>query len=201
VLHDVLQHCQDNPGKATAYLFFDFNDKEKQDLEMMVRSLLCQLSQQSIKIPASLDALFSSCESGQRQPLNYALMNALQSMIQDLPQSYIVLDALDECTQRAELIEMFETMVGWKVPNLHLLVTSRRERDIESSLEGFVDTQNSICLQSEVVDKDIQQYVQQRLADDKRLRKWEKDASMMVQIETVLMSRAKGMYVCLFKSL
>jgi hypothetical protein len=99
-------------------------------------------------------------------------MDALQSMIQDLPQSYIMLDALDECTQRAELMEIFETMVGWKVPNLHLLVTSRRERDIESSLEGFVGPQNSICLQSEVVDKDIQRYVQQRLSDDKRLRKW-----------------------------
>jgi hypothetical protein len=41
VLHDVLQHCQDDPGKATAYFFFDFNDKQKQDPEMMVRSLLC----------------------------------------------------------------------------------------------------------------------------------------------------------------
>jgi hypothetical protein len=201
VLHDVLQHCQDDPGKATAYFFFDFNDKQKQDPEMMVRLLLCQLSQQSIKIPASLDALFSSCESGQQQPSNHALMDALQSMIQDLPQSYIVLDALDECTQRAELMEMIETMVGWKVPNLHLLVTSRREHNIVSSLEGFVDPQNRICLQSEVVDKDIQRYVRQRLSDDKRLRIWEKDASMMGQIETVLMSGAKGMYVCLFRSL
>jgi hypothetical protein len=48
---------------------------------MIVRSLLCQLSQQSVKILASLDALFSSCESGQRELLNYALMDALQSMI------------------------------------------------------------------------------------------------------------------------
>jgi hypothetical protein len=48
----------------------------------------------------------------QRQPSNHALIDALQSMIRDLPQSYILLDALDECTQRAELMEMFETMVG-----------------------------------------------------------------------------------------
>jgi hypothetical protein len=186
---------------VTAYFFFDFNDAQKQDPEMMVRSLLCQLSQQSIKIPATLDALFSSCDSGQRQPSIHALMNALQSMIQDLPQTYIVLDALDECAQRAELMEMFETMVGWKVPNLHLLATSRRERDIESSLEGFVDGENRICLQSAVVDKDIQRYVRQRLSDDKRLRKWEKDASVMGQIEAALMSGAKGMYVCLIRSL
>jgi hypothetical protein len=198
VLHDVLQHCQDDPRKATAYFFFDFNNKQKQDPEIIIRSLLCQLSQQSIKIPASLNALFSSCESGQRQLSSHTLIDALQLIIQDLPQSYIVLDALDEYTQRAELMEIFETIVGWKVPNLHLLVTSQRERDIESSLEGLIDPQNSICLQSEVVNKDIQRYVRQRLSDDKRLQKWEKDAAMMGQIETVLMRGAKGMYVCLF---
>jgi hypothetical protein len=200
VLQDVLQHCQDDPGKVTAYFFFDFNDAQKQDPEMMVRSLLCQLSQQSIKIPASLDALFSSCESGQRQPSLSALMNALQSIIQDLPQTYVVLDALDECTQRVELMDMFETIVGWKVASLHLLVTSRKVGDIESSLEGFVDGQNRICLQSVIVDKDIQRYVRQRLSDDKSLQKWKKDASMMRQIETILMSGAKGMYVNLVRS-
>jgi hypothetical protein len=121
-------------------------------------------------------------------------------MIQDLPQSYIVLDALDECAQRAGLMQMLETIVGWKVPNLHLLVTSRRERDIESSLDDLVDNQNRVYLQSAVVDKDIQRYVQQRLSDDKRLRKWEKDASMMGLIETALMNGAKGMFVGLIRS-
>jgi hypothetical protein len=135
VLHDVLQHCQDNPGKATAYFFFDFNDKQKQDPEMMVRSLLCQLSQQSINIPASLDALFSSCESGQRQPSIHALMDALQSMIQDLPQSYIVIDALDECTQRVELMEVFETMVGWKVSAVDKASTTAYENCVDCPTE------------------------------------------------------------------
>jgi hypothetical protein len=195
VLQDVHRHCQDDPRKAIAYFFFDFNDVKKQDPEMMARSLLCQLSQQSIKIPASLDALYSSCESGQRQPSILALMDALQSTIQDLPQIYIVLDALDECDQREELMEMFETIVGWKVPNLHLLVTSRKERDIESSLEGCVDPQNSICLQSKVVDRDIQHYVRQRLSDDKGLSKWGKDIGLRQEIQTALTEGSKGMCV------
>ncbi|KAH7386811.1 hypothetical protein DE146DRAFT_759229 [Phaeosphaeria sp. MPI-PUGE-AT-0046c] len=194
ILQDLLLHCQDDPGKVTAYFFFDFNDAQKQNPELMVRSLLCQLSQQCIKIPASLDALFSSYESGQRQPSTDALMDALRLMIQDIPKTYIVLDALDECAQRDDLMQILETMVGWKVPNLHLLVTSRRERDIESSLGDLVGGQNQIRLESAVVDKDIQRYVQQRLSDDKRLRKWEKDASMMELIETTLMKGAKGMF-------
>lgn len=195
VLHDVLQHCQADPGKVTAYFFFDFNDAQKQDLDIMVRSLLCQLSQQSIKIPASLDALFSSCERGQRQPSIQALMHALQFMIQDLPQVYIVLDALDECIQRVELMEMFKMMVGWKAPNLHLLVTSRREPDMENSLDDIIDGQNQICLQSAVVDKDIERYVRQRLSDDKSLKKWGKDVALRQEIESALMEGSKGMCV------
>jgi Cdc6-like AAA superfamily ATPase len=200
VLQDVLQHCQDDPGKVTAYFFFDFNDAQKQDPEIMMRSLLCQLSEQAIKIPPSLDDLFSSCQSGQRQPSTDALMNALQLITQDFPQTYILLDALDECTQRGELMEMLETIVRWKVPNLHLVVTSRREHDIESSLVKFVDVQNQICLQSAIVNKDIQLYVRQRLSKDKRLQKWGKDTSTKAQIESVLMNGAKGMYVNLTRS-
>ncbi|KAF2728034.1 hypothetical protein EJ04DRAFT_569878 [Polyplosphaeria fusca] len=194
VLQNVLQHCQDDPGKVVAYFFFDFNDAQKQDAEMMIRSLVCQLSQQCIKIPASLDTLFSSSESGQRQPSAHTLIEALRSMVQELPTIYIVLDALDECTQRDELMELLEAMAGWQLQNLHLLVTSRRERDIEMSLKSFVDERSRVCLQSTLVDKDIQRYVRQRLSDDKRLRKWEKDASMVGQIETALMSGANGMF-------
>ncbi|KAF1969208.1 hypothetical protein BU23DRAFT_477739 [Bimuria novae-zelandiae CBS 107.79] len=105
-----------------------------------------------------------------------------------------MLDALDECVQRADLMDMLETIAGWQFQNLHLLVTSRRERDIENSLEVFVDGQHIICLQSVLVDKDIQRYVRQRLSDDKRLRKWERDAAIMGDIEATLMDGAKGMF-------
>ncbi|KAF2737831.1 hypothetical protein EJ04DRAFT_460527, partial [Polyplosphaeria fusca] len=194
VLHNVLEHCQGDPGKVNAYFFFDFNDAQKQNPEMMVRSLLCQLSQQSIRVPASLDALFSSSENGQRQPSAHALLETLRSMINELPQVYIVLDALDECAQRVELMETLEMIAGWKLQNMCLLVTSRKERDIESSLRGLVDGQNRICLQSTIVDEDIQRYVRHRLSTDKDLNKWNKDAVIRREIEDVLRDGAHGMF-------
>ncbi|KAF2477099.1 uncharacterized protein BDR25DRAFT_251675, partial [Lindgomyces ingoldianus] len=189
IVQNVLQHCHDDPGKVVAYFFFDFNDAQKQDPEKMLRSLICQLSQQSIKIPAGLDALFSSCENGHRQPSVNSLLEVTQGMIREFPQTYVVLDALDECSQRADLMDMLKAMADWQLQNFHLVVTSRRQRDIESILEGLVDCQNAICLQSKLVDKDIRRYVRQRLSDDKRLRKWEKDAA---RIEATLMNGAKG---------
>ncbi|KAF2178431.1 hypothetical protein K469DRAFT_599451, partial [Zopfia rhizophila CBS 207.26] len=91
-------------------------------------------------------------------------------------------------------MDILETIAVWKLQNLHLLVTSRRERDIESSLECFVDRQHTISLQSELVDKDIQRYVQQRLSDDKSLRKWQKDPAIRQEIENTLTKGACGMF-------
>jgi hypothetical protein len=193
IVQNVVQYCQDDPGKVTAYFFFDFNDVQKQDPEMMVRSLLCQLSQQSIKIPASLDALFSSSENGQRQPSMHALLEALRFMIQELPQVYIMLDALDECAQPVELMERLKVMAGWQLQNLHLLVTSRRERDIESSLDRLVESGNRIWLESTLVDEDIQRYVQQRLSTDESLYKWNKDDAVRQEIDAKLKEGARGM--------
>ena len=46
------------------------------------------------------------------------------------------------------------------------------------------------------MDRDIQRYVQQRLSDDKKLAKWNKDAAVRQEIEDALMQGARGMYAC-----
>ncbi|KAF2728403.1 hypothetical protein EJ04DRAFT_407814, partial [Polyplosphaeria fusca] len=114
--------------------------------------------------------------------------------MQKASQVYILLDALDECAQRAELMEVLRTIAGWQLRNVHMIMTSRKERDIENSLEQIVDPRNSICLQSDVVDKDIQQYVRERLSSDNALNKWSKDTALQHEIETALMKGSKGMF-------
>jgi hypothetical protein len=161
----------------------------------MIRSLIVQLSQQCVKIPATLETLHSSCENGQRQPPLYALLEVLQDTIHQFPQVYIVLDALDECIDRAKLMSILEGIAGWQLDKLHLLVTSRKERDIESSLECLVEDRNVICLQSKLVDEDIRRYVHQRLSTDKGLKKWQRDPDIVREIDTALMKGAQGMYV------
>lgn len=178
-----------------AYFYFDFNDSKKQDPELMLRSLLCQLLQRSARVPRSLDVLFSSCGNGQRPPLLHALLEVTQQMILDCTHAYVVLDALDECTQRPDLMSLLETIVGWQLTSLHLLMTSRKERDIESCLETYMDEENTICLQSKLVDEDILLYVRQKLSNDKSLVKWSKDTVIRQEIETALMRGARGMYV------
>ncbi|CAN9450612.1 unnamed protein product [Alternaria alternata] len=43
IIENLLQYCHDDTNIVTAYFYFDFNDTQKQDPELMLRSLLCQL--------------------------------------------------------------------------------------------------------------------------------------------------------------
>jgi hypothetical protein len=195
IIEHLLQHCHDDTSMVTAYFYFDFNDAQKQDPERMLRSLLCQLLQRSVVIPKEVDALFSSCENGQRQLSPQTTMEAIQQTVQEFTHVYIVLDALDECMQRSDLMGMLETMAGWPLDNLHLLITSRKERNIETSLQNYVGEEDTVCLERDVVDKDIQRYVQQQLSGKKNLAKWNKDAAIRQEIQVALMRGARGMYV------
>lgn len=64
-----------------SYFYFDFNDTDKQTTDLMIRSLVSQLSQQCVKIPASLEGLFSSCQNRQREPPLDGLLGVMRSML------------------------------------------------------------------------------------------------------------------------
>ncbi|KAL7777999.1 hypothetical protein CFE70_004673 [Pyrenophora teres f. teres 0-1] len=191
---DLLQDRDDHPGHTVAYFYFDFNDVQKQDPDLMSRSLVYQLLHQALGVYISTDACFSLHKDETINLSSDFLLNMMRQTVEHLPQVYVMIDALDECSHRSDLMKIIEAVAGWELQNMHLIVTSRRERDIESSLEGLVDPQNEICLQSEDVDKDIQQYIRQRLSDDKGLSKWGRDIMMRQEIETAVWKGSKGKF-------
>ena len=105
----------------------------------------------------------------------------------------MILDALDECRERDELLADLEQIVSWEDANLHLLVTSRREQDIEQVLTPTNNTRNRINIQSELVNADIRTYVHDRLQTDRKLRRWQNDPKVQFEIEDTLIKKAHGM--------
>ncbi|KAI4638258.1 hypothetical protein J4E93_010257 [Alternaria ventricosa] len=194
VVEHLQHHCGNDKRKVTVYFYFDFNDAQKQIPELMLRSLLRQLLQHTITIPDAVDALFSSCGDGQQQPPLHKLLTVAPQVIGQFTHVYIVLDALDECAQRPELMDLLIAVAGLRLDSVHLLMTSRKERDIETSLETFVVEDNMISLQRDVVDEDILRFVQQKLRDDRQLEKWNRDDEVRQEIETALMRGAQGMF-------
>jgi hypothetical protein len=115
-------------------------------------------------------------------------------MIIEKPYLFIVLDALDECDDREELLQILTSVSEWKAHNTHICITSRKERDIEESLLQIIDRDYIIDAQSDLVDPDIRLYIVERLSRDNSMGKW-RQGSQDKEIETVLMNKANGMYV------
>jgi len=180
----------DATGAMAAYFFFDFNDLEKQKSELMLKSLVSQFCQRYHNLPPALELLWSSCNVSREQPSTDQLLDALQSLTESRT-SFIVLDALDECGDRAELLSILESISGWKNAGLHVLMTSRKERDIEETLEDIVRRTDMVPLEATVVDNDIRDYVRHRLSTDRGLKKWKKEST---EIESAMMKGANGMY-------
>ena len=114
-------------------------------------------------------------------------------MMTSLEDTYIILDALDECEDRHELLTNLEQIISWKNVNLHVLVTSRREIDIEEALTSFSSPRNRISIHGTPLNADIRAYVHERLQLDRKLKRRQKDLNMQREIEDTLMEKADGM--------
>lgn len=187
----MLDQHSTTPISAVLFFYFDFNDAEKQRHEKMIRSLIAQLSKYCAS--SVLQDLYSSCSGGNRQPTEEVLLNTLHAMMASLGDTYIILDALDECAEREELLVDLREIISWEGVNLHVLATSRRERDIEDELKTWSNLRNCINIQSTLVDADIRTYIHDRLQVDRKLRRWQKNREMQSEIENTLMKKAYGM--------
>ena len=195
VIQSVVEDCQSRTNSVVLYFYFDFNDIEKQQYEKMIRSLVVQLSSKSARTLQLLESLYSSCMNGDRQPTYELLLTTLHHMIGGFEDTYLIIDALDECLERQELLAGIKEFPNWEDTNLHILTTSRNERNIEDCMDYFVGVQESIRIQSVSVEHDIRAYIHHRLQTDQTLRRWQKQHKVQQKIENSLMDKAGGMYV------
>ena len=69
-----------------------------------------------------------------RQPSDEQLQNVLRLILDRFSQAYIIIDALDECTDRKKTLNWANKLIldinHHKAAKLHIMVTSRPERDI-----------------------------------------------------------------------
>jgi hypothetical protein len=146
---------------------------------------------QCIEILPTTDTLSIARKCGQSPPPTESLLEVLRELIDNFPAPRIVLDALNECRDRSELMRTLKQICTWGIRGLHTLFTSRREGDITPTLERRLHTRNILNIQSEEVDPDIQLYVHRRLVEEPNLQKWNGEERML--IERSLTDGAHGM--------
>jgi hypothetical protein len=185
-------------GKATlAYFYFDFNDDKKTNLDNALRSLLTQLAARSDRYCDILSDVYDNNDGS--TPGIDEMITCIEEIFEQPDQVpvYIILDALDECSNTGEIpsarrrvLDFLERLVDPRLSNLHLCVTSRPEDDIRSALQGF----RTISIQEQMGQKeDIDQYIKDMVyaKSDTLMRRW--DNKTKNKVVDALTEKADGM--------
>ena len=186
---------------SMAYFYFDFRDKDKQNLHNLLPSLLTQLSARSASCCDILSRIYKAHDDGSNAPSSSTLIECLKEMLAVPGQGpiYIILDALDECpntsgipSARKQVLDLLKDLLSLQFSNLHICVTSRPVIDIRTALEPLALHPISIHDESGQK-KDIENYIRSVVyADsDTAMRRW-RDKDKELVIET-LTKRADGM--------
>ncbi|KAJ5338580.1 Pfs NACHT and ankyrin domain protein [Penicillium brevicompactum] len=190
----VIDHLQQlNSSDTILEFFFDFADNEKQTIDQLLRTLSHQLYSRNPSCRPDLDKLFISCENGGQQPGHQALAATLLQMLRHCGKVHIIIDALDECKTRREVLRWIEDIFRSGIPSVRLLATSRREGDIESELERWLEQQSILSTQEESVNHDIREFVHSQLLSEPGFERWRMQPGVQNEIETHIMLKANGM--------
>jgi hypothetical protein len=163
-----------------AFFYCDFKDDQKKDLRPLLSSMLVQLCDQSDAYCDVLSELYSAHHRGSQDPSDDALTQCLKLMLTLPGQApvYIVIDALDECPNMADMPSprdkvtgLVEDLVDLQVPGLRICITSRPEPDIHLVLDSL--TFRYISLHDERGHmQDIADYIKSVVNKDLMMEKW-----------------------------
>jgi hypothetical protein len=173
-----------------------FREEAKQKAINLLSSILAQLVLQISTIPESLQAFHQKHQHG--QPPEEGLFTAIESLL--IEPTFIIADALDECpdkeNERKHLCEILRKLHGWAAPNLHILVTSRKEQDLSVALSPLTSS-DPISITKEV-EADIRKYVNTQLSIDNNLKEYSTETKF--KTENVLTKKVSR-YPCLAPAL
>ena len=188
----IIDHLFTQASLATAYFFFDGRDsqKELQLHDKLIRSLILQFSLKCENgVPKVLADLYSQCGHGYQQPSLDNLHNVLQKILGGFNSAYIILDALDECSEREKVLDWVQTVIlhKYKKLRLHLIITSRPEKEINDKFNSY----NCVDLVNAPGNYAIEVFLDHQLQTG--WQKW--PSEIQNEIKSTLRKQVDGMYV------
>ncbi|KAF7983536.1 hypothetical protein HWV62_21098 [Athelia sp. TMB] len=182
-IEEVKTSCRRKPSVGFAYFFFDGTSPLTRvgSHESLVRSCIMQLSHRFDGIPSALVELYEDEDNGRSQPALSSLEDTLLRILKFFGAAYIVIDALDECDDRARLLRWIDSVTSQTSDFLHLMVTSRPEPDIKDRLRSLCNLRE-IDLADRRGSDDICRYIDASLSG---VSAWTESQKELVRIALV----------------
>ena len=173
---------------AVAYVYCNYKERDQTPINL-VASLLQQLIQSQPAIPRDIVSICKDHIHKKTRPSLAEYSRLLQSQVQRFSEVYIIIDALDECTE-VYGINNFLPEIRKLLPNIHLLVTSRFVSNIERE---FAEASR---LEIRANETDIRDYIEARIAaQPQMMRHIEADPTLRNALLDTIIQKADGMYV------
>lgn len=182
-----------------AYFFFSFSDREKQNLDGMLASLIKQLYASRPDTPQAVESLRGYKKKGER-PDTKTLETALIATLRGFSAVFIVIDALDECPdlngERKALLDSLGYIIAFLPDNVHLFCTSRAEPDIVTRMSTILCPPSKAAIDltesREGLSDDIDKYLYSTFSSTDY--DWWPD-DLRAEARSSLIQKADGMYV------
>jgi hypothetical protein len=180
------QHSQHHTNIGLAYLYCDYQRRDEQECDELLASLLKQLSLVPNCIPSHVKNLYDRHEILQSRPSTDELENALVAIVAHCSRAFIVVDALDECsdTTRARLVSTLhslQTRCG-----VNVLATS-------CSLETEVYFERCVPLAIRARDADVSQYLKANIGTWRNFVS--QNQELQDKAQAAIIKAIDGMYV------
>ena len=162
VVIDHLEAISKDPVCGLAFVYCNYANRTRTCVSMLSEMIRHLLVQRPKSLPL-IQAMFDKHRARGSRPRLTEIFSCFQDVASTFSRIYIVVDALDECTE--EIREELITTLNGLPPNVSILVTSR-PIDIIGS-----DLQEPTRLDISADQDDIVKYVQDRVQSSSRLRK------------------------------
>ncbi|KZP29076.1 hypothetical protein FIBSPDRAFT_991990 [Athelia psychrophila] len=191
-IQHIIDFCDSKLSTGYAYFLFDGRSAEVALLvhEKLMRSIIMQLARRCDGIPAALVEMYDKCDRGLRQPSIKLLQDCLSRILEAFDRVYIIIDSLDECSERKYVVQWIQSMVSRASGKLHMMATSRREPEITRGI-GSLSNLQEVGISGQQIEADVRRFLDTRL-DESDAAKWTKAQKDMTK--EALIDGADGMF-------
>ena len=160
VVEELTTRFRNDKSIGIAYLFCNFRQKDEQNAQELLATLLKQLSKEQSSLPESIKSLYDKHKKERTRPSIDEISRTLQSVASTYSRVIIIIDALDECQvsdgcRKKFLTEIFSLQIK---TGANLFVTSRFIPDITEKFNG------STILEIRAHNEDVRQYLDGRIS-------------------------------------
>ncbi|KAH7325700.1 ankyrin repeat protein [Stachybotrys elegans] len=160
----ILDHLRESNANPALAFFFHTHDTRRQTLEDLVRSLAFQLYHTGGEVAGKLNNLFTAHDDGQRDPSISDLSTCVESMLRISRRVTVILDALDECTMRADLLRWMKRLASSSnIGDTKFIVTSRPEAEFLHDIPQIFGEDNCIPFDASVFNHNIRSFATEEL--------------------------------------